>query len=52
MKKIAYLLLILSGGVNAAAWDLSIGQYDQFGTSILNRLAPRPSGGGVDGVLV
>jgi hypothetical protein len=51
MKKLLISLLICSTA-HAAPHDLSIGQYDHFGTSILNRLTPLPSGGGVDGVLV
>lgn len=46
--KIAFLLLLIAGGgglVYAAPWDLNGQQYDQFGTSMINRLMPRPTGG-------
>lgn len=49
MKKkfIALLLVIASAGglVYAAPWDLNGQQYDQFGTSMINRLMPLPTGG-------
>lgn len=44
MKKILLSLFVITGSAYAAPWDLNIGQYDQFGTSIINRLTPLPSG--------
>jgi hypothetical protein len=51
MKKIACIIGLISSQAMAAPWDLSVGQYDQFGTSILNRLVPLPSGS-VSGIVV
>jgi hypothetical protein len=50
MKKLLALLCV-AGSVQAAPWDLNIGQYDQFGTSVINRLTPLPAGPS-DGLLV
>lgn len=48
-KKISYLVLAIAtaaaGLVYAAPWDLNGQQYDQFGTSMINRLMPLPTGG-------
>lgn len=52
MKKLSILLALVSTSTLGAPFDLSIQQYDHFGTSTFNRLVPLPSGGGVDGILV
>lgn len=50
MKKlITTIALLISAPVFAAPWDLNAQQYDQFGTSMLNRLLPLPTGG-VNGI--
>lgn len=50
MKKLLFSLLIaLTAYANAAPWDLNAQQYDQFGTTLINRLLPLPTGG-VNGI--
>lgn len=45
MKKLLILALAtISMTAQAAPWDLNGQQYDQFGTSIINRLMPLPAG--------
>lgn len=45
MKKFLVLALAtISMTAQAAPWDLNGQQYDQFGTSIINRLMPLPAG--------
>jgi len=51
MKKALFVLAFISGFANAAPWDLNAQQYDQFGTSMINRLLPLPTGG-ADGIYV
>lgn len=45
MKKALFILALFSGAAHAAPWDLNAQQYDQFGTSMINRLLPLPTGG-------
>lgn len=45
MKKLLSLILSLPLIASAAPWDLNGQQYDQFGTSMINRLMPLPTGG-------
>ncbi len=45
MKKLLSIILALPLIASAAPWDLNGQQYDQFGTSMINRLMPLPSGG-------
>lgn len=45
MKKYLIALLLLPLLASAAPWDLNGQQYDQFGTSMINRLMPLPTGG-------
>lgn len=54
MKKLLFAasLLFVSLSGHAGPWDLNIQQYDQFGTGLINRLTPIPSGGGVNGLVV
>lgn len=39
----AFILLCLSVAVQAAPWDLTMSQYDQFGTGLIPRLLPLPA---------
>lgn len=48
MKKLLLSLLFIAGSTQAAPWDLNAQQYDQFGTSMINRLLPLPSSGTVN----
>lgn len=51
MKKLLALFLAFPLLASAAPWDLNGQQYDQFGTSMINRLMPLPTGG-ANGVYV
>ncbi len=45
MKKLLLIALLPTCAVlHAAPWDLNAQQYDQFGTSMINRLMPLPAG--------
>lgn len=46
MKKLLFsALFAITSIAQAAPWDLNGQQYDQFGTSMINRLMPLPTGG-------
>jgi hypothetical protein len=46
MKKLLFsALFAITSIAQAAPWDLNGQQYDQFGTSMINRLMPLPAGG-------